>query len=600
MLSGRGYDGWGPSHQRLALGGRRRWPWLLGGWLLLVGYAEAGDLTGAIFFVLRSLGWLPPLLLAGWLLWLAGRDGRLIRLWRWIAGRRVAAREQHSFPARPAGLVVRERMLRLGGGAYLGVREHGSWVSADPEHAVLVLGPPRSGKTSEVVIPAVLAAPGPVVSTSTKPDVMRTTCRARSEVGQTWLYDPCGPVVDLPYGMRRLHWSPIAAAASWDQALLTARAMAAAGQTGKGTVNEDHWRERSAALLAPLLYAAHLAGQPIASVLSWVLRGNLDEPGKTLEDHDADVACDVLAGIAKTEARERSSIFSATAGTLAAYNSDTTRANANSINFDPDSFPAGCETIYITAPAHMQAQAAPLVVGLLEQIRYATYRYATTPAAHQQPPVFFCLDELANIAPIHDLPALISEAGGQHLHILACLQDLSQARARWGTETAEGMLTLFQTKLILKGIADPKTLEAISLVLGEYDRQLAGHTTGRTLANGFLQPDSYNETISHHTQRHRTLTPGEIAHLPHQRALLLQGVDWQLIHTTPWYRTPTWQAVAGPRDALMPTRFGGPLSPPIQRHALSPRPLSRMRRAKRSNRLAAWPTSGRGISPPGR
>lgn len=545
MSRAHGHDGWGPSHQRLSLGRRRRlWPWLLCGWVLLVGYAEAGNLTAAVFFVLRSLGWLPPLLLAGWLAWRAGRDGRLIGLWRWIAGRREAAREQRALTARPAGLVVRERMLRLGGGCYLGVREHGSWVTADPEHAVLVLGPPRSGKTSEVVIPAILAAPGPVVSTSTKPDVMRVTCRARGEVGQTWLYDPCGSTMELPCGMRRLCWSPIAAAKSWDQALLTARAMAAAGQTGKGTVNEEHWRERSAALLAPLLYAAHLAGQPIGSVVSWVLRGNLDDPGETLEDHHADAACDVLAGIAKTEARERSSIFSATAGTLSAYNSDTTRANAAATNFDPDTFPTSRDTIYITAPAHMQAQAAPLVVGLLEQIRHATYRHATTADASRRPPVMFCLDELANIAPIHDLPALVSEAGGQRLHILACLQDLSQARARWGTETAEGMLTLFQTKLILNGIADPKTLEAISLVLGEYDRQLAGHTTTRNLANDPLAPDSYGETVSHHTQRHRTLTPGEIARLPAGRALLLRGVDWQLIQTTPWYRTPAWKAVA--------------------------------------------------------
>lgn len=445
-------------------------------------------------------------------------------------------------------MVVRERMLRLGGGAYLGVRQGGTWVSADSEHAVLVLGPPRSGKTSEVVIPAVLAAPGPVVSTATKPDVMLATCRARGEIGQTWLFDPAGATGELPVGMRRLCWSPIEAAASWDQALLTARAMTAAAQTGRGTVNEDHWRERASALLAPLLYAAHLAQEPVGCVLSWVLRGDLDQSGKTLEEHGASAACDVLVGIAKTEARERSSIFSATAGTLAAYNSDAARANAARGGFDPEQFPASSDTVYITAPAHMQAQTAPLIVGLLEQIRYATYRHATDPAAYRRPPVLFCLDELANIAPIHDLPALVSEAGGQRLHILACLQDLSQARKRWGAETAEGMLTLFQTKLILNGIADPKTLEAISLVLGEYDRQLASHTAGRTLANGLIEPDTYNESVNHHTQRHRTLTPGEIARLPQGRALLLQGVDWQLIRTTPWYRDPTWQAAAGERD----------------------------------------------------
>ena len=33
-------------------------------------------------------------------------------------------------------------------------------------------------------------------------------------------------------------------------------------------------------------------------------------------------------------------------------------------------------------------------------------------------------------------------------------------------------MSLFQTKLVLSGIGDPRTLEAISLALGEYDRDM--------------------------------------------------------------------------------------------------------------------------------
>jgi type IV secretion system protein VirD4 len=39
----------------------------------------------------------------------------------------------------------------------------------------MVLGPPRSGKTSMIVIPSILAAPGAVISTATKQDVMDAT-----------------------------------------------------------------------------------------------------------------------------------------------------------------------------------------------------------------------------------------------------------------------------------------------------------------------------------------------------------------------------------------------------------------------------------------
>jgi hypothetical protein len=63
---------------------------------------------------------------------------------------------------------VRAQSLRLGGGAYLGLAPGGGWVTADPEHGVMVLGPPRSGKTSMIVIPSILAAPGAVISTAAR------------------------------------------------------------------------------------------------------------------------------------------------------------------------------------------------------------------------------------------------------------------------------------------------------------------------------------------------------------------------------------------------------------------------------------------------
>lgn len=44
-----------------------------------------------------------------------------------------------------------------------------------------VIGPPRSGKGLHIVIPAILDAPGPVVTTSTRPDNLD-----RSRFGGHW------------------------------------------------------------------------------------------------------------------------------------------------------------------------------------------------------------------------------------------------------------------------------------------------------------------------------------------------------------------------------------------------------------------------------
>jgi type IV secretion system protein VirD4 len=545
---------WGPSHQDRKSPRDPR-PWIQLGAIALIAIAlkvigERLQREGPLHAMSSTLGTVmrDALIAAGvYLLVCALKSRHLHRLVR-VLRRAPAARppEQLDLTTNP-GAVVRRHSLRLGGGAFLGLAPGGRWVTAEPEHAVMVLGPPRSGKTSSVVVPALLAAPGAAISTTTKPDVLRATWRSRAELGQVWLFDPSGDHPQLPRQIRRLSWSPITSAASWDGALVIARAMAACTSAGRGTTNEQHWRERASALLAPLLHAANLSGRPISTVLRWVLRQDLVAVRNVLKDHEAAVADDVLEGIAKTDARERSSIFSATAGVLAAYNADATRRAAATPNFDAERFVASSETIFITAPAHEQALCAPLVVGLLEEIRHATYRRAAVAAV--SPPLFMCLDEVANIAPIHDLPALVSEAGGQGLHVMACLQDLSQARERWGDAAADGFLSLFQTKLILSGIADSRTLEAISLALGEYDRQLVSHTLGRSRPDGlFLPPGTRSESVTYHTQRQRTLPPGEVAKLPSGRGLLLRGTSWGLVRLTPWFRTEPWASVG--RDSV--------------------------------------------------
>jgi type IV secretion system protein VirD4 len=438
---------------------------------------------------------------------------------------------------------VREGLLRVGGGAYLGVRESQEWAAADPETAAMILGPPRSGKTSAVMIPALMASSGAVVSTSTKPDVMDATVHARAEIGDVWLFDPSG-TEPLPDGVRRLSWSPISAAATWDGALVMARAMTSASRAGAGTTNENHWSERAAALLAPLLYAAQLTGRPIEEVLRWTLRQDLAPALEVLADSESEIAADVLVGIERTDARERSSIFSATAGVLSAYNSDGARQSAANPNFNPANFATSSDTIYITSPEQHQTACAPLIVGLLEQIRHAVYACARS-GDGAGGRMLWLLDEVANIAPIHDLPTLVSQAGGQSLQVVVGLQDLSQARARWGTDAADGFLSLFGAKLILSGIADTRTLEAVSLALGEYDRDMTSLALGRSESQEWLSEPTHSDTVNYQTQRQRVLTPGDIAKLPPGRGLLLQGTDWELIGLTKWYESEPWLRVAG-------------------------------------------------------
>ena len=344
-------------------------------------------------------------------------------------------------------------------GLYLGWGHQGPVTAGSEEH-VLVLGPPRSGKTSRLVVPAVARHQGPAVITSTKADVLKATIGWRSRLGRCWYWDPSGTTV-VPAGVEPLSWSPVVDCEIWDRAVARAHALATAARPNP-TAHDAHWVERAEALLAPLLHATALGNGDLAVLLSWLHRRELTEPVAVLDDHNARRAKDLLQGLAHTDTRELSGIFSTADGILAAYRTDAALTATRIPNFDADLFVASTDTLYLTSPAATQAVHAALVVALLDQIRTATYRW------HPRPAMLFALDELANIAPLPDLPATLAEGGSQGLVVMACLQDLSQARARWD-KAADGFFTLFTHKVVLSGVADLITLRAVSALAGEVD-----------------------------------------------------------------------------------------------------------------------------------
>ncbi|HMD46329.1 MAG TPA: type IV secretory system conjugative DNA transfer family protein [Acidimicrobiales bacterium] len=380
-------------------------------------------------------------------------------------------------PPAPPGPVIADRLAALhgstrnvGNGIYLGFGA-GGWAWAEPERSTLVLGPSRSGKTSSLVIPNVLAAPGAVVSTSTKPDVLDATVGARATCGAVLVFDPSG-TVEVPPGALKVGWSPVVTSQDWDVALSVASAMVQSSHPVHGAGGsqkiETHWSERASALLAPLLHAAALDDVPMRGVLSWVDRHNGSEALTILSQRVGEhhLATDVLAGILTTDGRELSGIWSTASGALAAYRSEAALASTEPPYLDAAAFCRGAHTLYICAAGRHQRLAAPLVVGIVSDVRDAAYDRARQGVA--DPPVLLALDEVANIAPLPDLPALVSEGAGQGLLTLACLQDLSQGRHRWGPEAAS-FLSLFGTTVVLPGIADRDTLRALSELAGDHE-----------------------------------------------------------------------------------------------------------------------------------
>lgn len=135
----------------------------------------------------------------------------------------------------------------------------------------------------------------------------------------------------------------------------------------------------------------------------------------------------------------------------------------------------------------------------------------------------------------------MSEAGGQSLHVIVGIQDLSRARARWGRE-ADGFLTLFPTKLVLPGVIEPYTLDALSNASGEYDRLTVGYSQSTSYVGQYSLPiRQTNPTYG--TTRQKVLHQGDIANLPTGTALLYEGAQWFLVGVGMHWQHPVWRTI---------------------------------------------------------
>ena len=381
-------------------------------------------------------------------------------------------------------------------GNYLGRTSNGDAMSGE-ERSTLVLGPSRSGKTSSIIIPNLLMTRRAVVTTSTKDDVVQTMASATSNRA-TLLFDPSG-TVRVPRGVHRVGYSSIRQGKTWDGAVLATRTMTDVARRNRVDRSDDHWTERASTLVAPLLHAAALNDITMPALSS---RVDLRQASDALEDltrqygeHHPSVTS--LQGVLATEERELSGVWSTASGLFAGLRTEAARQASREAPLDVAEFLKGRHHLHIVAPSRHQAVTVPLVVGLIDELVHATYD-----RHHEGAQLLLALDELANVAPLPQLASIVSEGGGQGVLTLACLQDLSQARGRWGAN-ADGFLSLFPTTVVLPGIADNFTLEMFASLAGrEYVSSPVLQRNARGAASG--SSFSWNE-------RER-VTNAELAH----------------------------------------------------------------------------------------
>lgn len=396
--------------------------------------------------------------------------------------------------------------LHLGRDVKTGIELYGS-----VEDSYLYLGPPRSGKGVNLVIPQCLAAPGAVIVTATRPDTLRTTIDRRRERGPVAVFDPQGVSgVD-----ERLRWSPVHGCADPLTAILRARALTA-GANLSSLRDGEFWDAMAQAVVRCYLHAADLEQLPVREVLAWVSRPADPAPVRILRSHaDAAVGwAEELAAQAAADHRQRDSVW---AGVRRAFDALADPRVLDACSPDPsEAFDSGRfldnnGTLYLVGSTGAQLSVAPLVAALIEDVvECARRRGASTPSGRLDPPLLLLLDEAANIAPIPSLPSLLSDGGGSGITTVAVLQSLAQARARWGDAHAETMWDAATIKVVLGGLAHAEDLLRISRLAGEVDEQTETRTRG---VNG--------KSVATSVRRLPALPVEKLRGLPVGRALVL-------------------------------------------------------------------------------
>jgi len=372
--------------------------------------------------------------------------------------------------------------LRVGGPAMGRVilgRLDGALIAAGDRASTLVMGPTQlAGKSSRVVIPALLEWQGPALNTSIKPDVLDATIGVRQRLGEVKVFDPLGRT-----GLASATWSPVASASDWSSAREVASMLMQVGWEQARLDREPHWRPAAARHLAPLLLAANAGSRTLEDVLRWIDTVEKDEPAELLErspDPKAERALENLQATWKKDPRYQSSLYATLEEGLDAWQEPSVAAATARSDISASWLLSGPNTLYVVAPDKDQRRLANLFGALLMQvIDEALQLAATRPGRRLSPPLLCALDEVANIAPIPTLGKYASAGVGPGVLLLTVLQDFSQAIEHWGSERAQSILANHTCKLFCSGIGDPATLRYIEGLLGqELVQQISEHRGG--------------------------------------------------------------------------------------------------------------------------
>lgn len=366
------------------------------------------------------------------------------------------------------------------------------------------LGGPRTGKTGEMGC-RILDAPGAVIATSTRTDLIEHTSQLRARRGPTYVFNPSG-LADLNSS---LTFDPLAGCEAPDVATYRAEDLISAGPIGGNNADREFWMKQGAQALAAMLHAAALADFEMLDVQRWiaaptdakemVLRLLRRSPSPAFEAQ----ALQFFENNDRTRSSITTTILPALQWLTSAVARDAARPGA-SINVARLLEERG--TLYLLGAE--DALTAPLVTALTAHIAREARRIASLQRSGRlDPPLTLVLDEAALICPI-PLPKWTSDMGGRNITIHIAAQGRSQLRERYGDTGAGSIMNNSAMLLVYGDGRDISDLETYVKLTGERDAEVATH-------------DHSSRGYSTTTRRQNILTEAQFAQLGPGRVVII-------------------------------------------------------------------------------
>lgn len=391
-----------------------------------------------------------------------------------------------------------------------------------------VYGEQGSGKTLDLLAPALLAHRGAGLATLTKLDDLLLTAGRRQQPPHPG--DPPRPIAVLdPFGaapgLPELVWDPIAGCVDPQTAERRAKAFAAGTVAGAVTGGRQDnaarfYAAETAKVLQGFLHAAALTGRTLEHVLEWVSNPvAAEQPAEILQQHPyaARFWDGLLAGALHGSPDTVGNTVTTVQQAMALFFQPEIRARCvpspGRSATDLADLIARQGTVYLLGREDPYASAAPLMTAVAEHVLDTALRAATTSPHGRLTPCFLaCLDELPSTTPLPTLRVRMANERALGLSFIYAAQTWKQMVVSYGEDEARSLFGLTNNLVVFGGGKDIHFYRELSDLLD--DVRISRQTV--TDGPGGVGTSRSGEDV-------RVLRPGDIRRIRERHALVVAG-----------------------------------------------------------------------------